>query len=171
LVSIATVTGSGFLPLRVVNRGYLADNLHGLRNTRSSQTTASRYVRGTSAIVRGNGAPRPQEHLACRMGRAKCDPPRIPVHRARRGVASGRPGPEPRGLRRDQLGARRGRAAGGPVQPAATLPAGFLAVEGALLAIGGAVALISALAAVRSARTRRVGAGPRPWRLERSEWS
>lgn len=47
----------------------------------------------------------------------------------------------------------------GPGQPAATLPAGFLAVEGALLAIGGAVALISALAAVRSARTRTSGGG------------
>jgi hypothetical protein len=45
----------------------------------------------------------------------------------------------------------------GPVQPVTTLPAGFLAVEGALLAIGGALALTAALAAVRSARTPVAG--------------
>jgi hypothetical protein len=41
----------------------------------------------------------------------------------------------------------------GPAQPVAALPPGFVAVEGALLAIGGLLALSSALAAVRSART------------------
>ncbi|MGH7514785.1 MAG: hypothetical protein ACREOQ_17910 [Gemmatimonadales bacterium] len=41
----------------------------------------------------------------------------------------------------------------GPAQPVATLPPGFVAVEGALLVIGGLLALTSALAALRSART------------------
>ena len=41
----------------------------------------------------------------------------------------------------------------GPAEPVATLPPGFVAVEGALLGIGGVLALGSALAAVRSART------------------
>jgi hypothetical protein len=42
----------------------------------------------------------------------------------------------------------------GPTELVATLPPGFVAVEGALLGIGGVLALSSALAAVRSARDR-----------------
>jgi hypothetical protein len=42
----------------------------------------------------------------------------------------------------------------GPTELVATLPPGFVAVEGALLGIGGVLALGSALAAVRSARDR-----------------